>query len=114
MTIKTLTGAALSSSLSTNHKSEMPIKRSGAARNLFNTTVDRDELNKQLKTVAKVNQKALNNYKADGIIQRKKIFFFSIFIFCAKKEKKKKTFLRSTIALRFFNFFIFQNCSHKT
>ncbi|KAG5673805.1 hypothetical protein PVAND_003822 [Polypedilum vanderplanki] len=75
MTIKTLkaTTASCNSSSNTNIKSNlisdiMPSKRGGAVRNLFNTSVDRKELEQQLKVVERASNRALGNYKYESKI----------------------------------------------
>lgn len=65
MTIKTIYKTS-NISIEENKKSDM--QKRGAVRNLFNTTVDRDELQRLSDQAEKESYKILQNYKCDSII----------------------------------------------
>lgn len=65
MTIKTTSQVASNINLVTI-KSDMP--RRGAVRNLFNTTVDRDELQQQAKQMERDSNAALKEFEIDSVI----------------------------------------------
>lgn len=66
MTIKTLSQAKSNISLIEKRKSDM--QKRGAVRNLFNTTVDRGELQQQLKQMEAENKLTLQSYKFESVI----------------------------------------------
>ncbi|CAG9809874.1 unnamed protein product [Chironomus riparius] len=71
MTIKTLkTTSSCSINVKSNAiSSDMPsFKRTGAVKNLFNTTVDREELQQQLKSVDRIGMRELGKYKCESKI----------------------------------------------
>lgn len=64
MTIKTIT--QISSNLKVSRKSDM--QKRGAVRNLFNTEVDRAELQQQLTQLENENNQTLQSFKIDSVI----------------------------------------------
>lgn len=71
--------------------SSVPLRKTGAVRNLFGTKVDNRELQNQIDQLEQNNRNSLNSYECESVI--------GIIVFSNSKRKRSRTINNSRISL---------------